>query len=172
MNKRRLITVVAVLLGIAALVGFLLFSRSQKQPESQIATSSPPATIDPFQADRGVIERLSKEFGARFLTYSRPDDPTYLASIRPYMTEQFFTENTRLTAKDRITLEHSTPISSRERGAEVTDISSDHATSEVTLSSAEPSGEPYTQVILLQWINENGLWHVNAVGIQNTTRGE
>lgn len=170
MSKRRLVTVLIIALCIIGLMILLLISRSgpKSSPEPPV---TPSATADPFQKDRELISQFSKEFAAKFFTYTRPDNPEYFASIKPYMTARFYADNQRLTVEDKNALKFVTPITSEVEKVDVTEITNDRAAAEVKLKSTE-DGKSYTQVVLLRWIKEGNLWHVDAAGIRSTTKGD
>lgn len=171
MKRPRTKTVVIILVVVVA-VGLAAATLLSRQPAEPLQpTVSPTPTADPYAQDRAILGELSKDFGAKFFTYQKPNDPAYFDSIRPYMTPEFFTENKRITDRETYAISRATPIRSTVQRTEVTEI--DGRSADVTIHIlTEESGDIRDQTVMLSWVKQGQQWKVNTVKIGGTVEVE
>lgn len=167
--KRKKIIILAVIVALAA--GLALATLLNRPAEPIYVSPSASPTSDSFSRDRTLLQGLSEEFGAKFFTYQKPNDPAYFDSIRPYMTPEFFAENKRLTDRETVALDRSTPIKSTVTSAEVTEIDGRTARVRVVLTT-EASNRQRNQTIVLNWMRQDDRWAVTSVQIEGTSAAE
>lgn len=89
--RQRILIAVSGTVVLAAVAFSFLFRDPAGQPSDLVTPSASPSDSLSSQ-DRVLLERLSKELAVKYSTYDQPDSPSYLASIRPYLTEDFYTQ--------------------------------------------------------------------------------
>ncbi len=94
MNRNRKILLVIITLLLAGIALALAFMTRDSRPASIGITPSASPTSTPAltRSDQELLERLSREFAGKYLSYKRPDSGEYLNSIKPYMTSELHTK--------------------------------------------------------------------------------
>ncbi len=167
MNKKRLalVIVIVILLGAGLLAIYLTRPSTGRPIASPVASPS----VDPFSADQGPLKQLSSEFAGKFFTYTKPSDPSYLASIKPYMTDGFFKQTAQLNAR-YANIPGGVPGSRSETtSTEVKNVSKTEATVRAKLTTAAGQ-KKYSQVIEIHWVKNNDRWSADYVKVVSSTK--
>lgn len=168
MKKKYLILLVGIVILVSAVLGAIYFTRSQTNREV-IASPTPSATLDPFSASRELLKQLSGEFGRKFFTYAKPDDPRYFASIKPYMTEELFQQTARLNSRYASVPGGAPTTESEVTSVQVKAVSETGATVDVNLNTNEGKTK-YVQTIELTWVKRDSRWSVEYVKVVNSEK--
>lgn len=162
MNKRLLILLLIVFATITLGIAMVINKAPQKPVSGISVIPSPTATPD--NEDKKLLQVLSKELAAKYFTYARPDSDEYLASIKPYVTKDFYSivadDNKRYG--DRLT--DIAAIKSMASDVSVDIQGSQNAVTTTHLNTAELNSErAYNQVLELHWVKRNGKWSADRI---------
>lgn len=154
---------IAVVFGLIALV--IWFGGSNEKPMTTASpTSSPTAG---FANAEPEIEGYTREFGVKYFTYKRPDDPRYLDSIRPFLDPNQFTV---IANENRQAPAGSKPISGEVLSVEVEQTSELRAVAEVRMRIDESGTDPYEQTIRLLWQKSADRWSITDFELLESTK--
>ncbi len=167
MNKTRLLLIIAIVLLLGAgLLAMLLTRPGVSRP---VVSPTPTPSLDPFSADRKLLKQLSSDFAVKFFTYAKPSDPSYLDSIKPYMTDGFFQQTAQLNARYANIPGGVPSFRSELASSEVKNVSETEAAVTVRLNTREDT-TAYVQVVEVRWVKNGDRWSADYVKVVSSTK--
>lgn len=166
MNKKLLVILGIVAVVISAVT--VLVTANRENPPSAAASPTPSASPTPTAnsltaADRELLTRLSTELAAKYRSFSRVDQ-SYLDSIQPYLTKQFFDEyRSTLRYADRAPFLQ--PVKSEALDTTVTgDSAKGTAAGVVRLSSTDlKTRKKFDQTLRIDWKRFGQRWSATKI---------
>lgn len=165
LSRRTVIILSVALLGSVALLAALL---TPSKPAPSIPTVLPSLTATPTpdslsEADRQLLTALSSELAAKYRTFAKPD-AAYLATLRPYLTPQFYEDyQSTLRYADRVSFLK--PVRSSSRETSLRGTATGQATALVQLDSVDlDTAKQFRQTVQIQWKKSGDRW--SAADIQ------
>lgn len=166
-KKRAIIILVIVVLAMFGLLAIVLLKSPSQNPAPQ---PSPTTTVDAFAKDRQLVKQLSGEFAAKYFTYTKPDSPEYFASIKPFMTDAFYGETTKLNARYANTPGGIPSSQSQSESVSVTQIDQTGATVTTQIKTTESGNKSFEQTIEIHWVRNGDRWSADSLRITGNTK--
>lgn len=154
-HKQLLLVVALVTFTVAAGVALLQGSSQQTTGPSKITSSQTPGVSSQEQA---LLEGLSKELTAKYFSYSRPDDPAYLASFKPYVSDRFYQVTTDEIKRYSGRLRNITAVTATPGVVTFDSITQNQAEVSVNVKQAYASGEKFDDTAYILWKRVDGRW--------------
>jgi hypothetical protein len=164
MTRKRLILVAIIAVAIIGLAVSLARKPNSVSPEPTATPSSTPALSSEDQAQ---LEDYSRQFAIKYFNYTRPDDPTYLQSFKPFVTPDLYT---RLVASNEKARQFPTipALSGEVASVSVSADAADNA--QVTLIvRLTTSGNQREEEVTLTWHKIEKRWAITELETSSTS---
>jgi hypothetical protein len=166
MTRSRKRVAIVICTAVILVAGLILIRSGSEAPTPSpiplIGTSPTPAV------DSTTIEKLSRDFAAKYYTYEDPAGAAYLSGIKPYLDPPLFErikiESAKLPANVR------KPATATVLSVAAQSLSGSPVTVELKLRVVEPGSDPYEKTSVVSWEKRGNQWLVIKVDQVSSTK--